>query len=223
MRPWIGFPLRGAIWYQGEANVHNVELHEILFASLVKSWRQIWGAGFPIYFTQLSSFQSPAWPHFRNSQRKLVDGIERTGMAITTDVGDSLDIHPKRKKQVGERLALWALAREYGSDVEYSGPLFRGATVQQKKVTISFKHADGLRSSDNKPIRSFELAGADKVFKPASATIQADMVVLRSEAVTTPQYVRYGWKPYSDGNLINAAKLPASTFLEELEPPSQNK
>lgn len=217
MKPWIGFPLKGAIWYQGEANVHNVELHETLFASLLKSWRQHWGSDFPVYFTQLSSFQSPAWPRFRDSQRKLMDMTTRTGMAVTTDLGDSLDIHPKRKKVVGERLALWALAKEYGYEHEYSGPLFHHAYVEKSKVLIDFTHANGLTSSDGKALRSFELAGVDRIFRPAMATTEENLIVLKSKTVTAPKYVRYGWKAYSDGNLINEAGLPASTFSAELQ------
>lgn len=216
MKPWIGFPLKGAIWYQGEANVHNVALHETLFKALIKSWRKYWGDDFPVYFTQLSSYHSPGWPAFRDSQRRLMEEILRTGMAVTSDVGDSLDIHPKRKKQVGERLARWALAKEYGINLEYSGPLFLAAKVQKSRVVITFTHGKGLATSDGKALRSFELAGKDKVFMPAAATVEVDKVTVQSDKVRDPWYVRYGWKPYSDGNLINGEDLPASTFAATL-------
>ena len=216
MQPWVGFPLKGAIWYQGEANVHNVALHENLLTSLVGSWRSYWGNDFSFYYTQLSSFQSPAWPHFRDSQRKLMEKIPATGMAVTTDLGDSLDIHPRKKKEVGERLALWALAKEYGHDVQYSGPLFLDASLQNRDVLIRFNHGDNLRTSDGQLPRSFELAGEDKVFREAKATFEGAGIRVHSEGVPEPKWVRYGWKPYSDGNLVNGADLPASTFSAAL-------
>ncbi len=218
MKPWIGFPIKGAIWYQGEANVHNVGLHTALFTALIKSWRKYWGADFPVFFAQLSSFQNPAWPAFRNSQRILMEQIPGTGMAVTSDVGDSTDIHPKRKKEVGERLALWALAKEYGYKEEYSGPLFRDATIQKENVIIRFSHNGNLKTSDGKSIRSFELAGYDKVFKPAVAHKNGSRILVHSDEVADPHYVRYGWQPFSEGNLTNGENLPASTFATELRP-----
>lgn len=216
MKPWIGFPVKGAIWYQGEANTHNAELHTIIFTALIKSWRKYWGDDFPVYFAQLSSFQNPAWPAFRNSQRLLMEHIPGTGMAVTSDVGEKDDIHPKRKKEVGERLALWALAKEYGSGKEYSGPLFRDANIQKENVVIRFSHGNKLKTSDGKPVRSFEVAGRDKVFKPATARLDGNKVLVRSDEVTDPRYVRYGWQPFSEGNLINGEDLPASTFVDQL-------
>ena len=217
MEPWTGFPIKGIIWYQGEANVHNAALHEEIFTSLVNCWRGYWGDELPVYYTQLSSFQSPAWSHFRDSQRRLMAKIPNTGMAVTTDVGDSLDIHPKRKKQVGERLALWALAKEYGYEGEYSGPLFERAYTEGGKVLVTFTHAAGLHASDGKFLRSFEVAGADKVFRPVKAAIENDHIVLDVTGNVTPKFVRFGWKPYSDANLVNDDNLPASTFYAALQ------
>ena len=216
MQPWVGFPLRGAIWYQGEANVHNVALHEQLLTTLVNSWRSYWGDDFAFFYTQLSSFQSPAWPHFRDSQRRLLETIPATGMAVTTDVGDSLDIHPRRKKEVGERLALLALAKEYGRKVPHSGPLFRDAFVEKSSVFINFNHSEKLQTSDGKMPGPFELAGEDKVFHAAAATIDGNGIRLRSKRVPDPKWVRYGWRPFSRGNLVNGANLPASTFAGEV-------
>lgn len=218
MKPWIGFPLKGAIWYQGEANTHNVELHTTLFADLIKSWRKYWGADFPIFFAQLSSFQNPSWPAFRDSQRMLMENSTDVGMAVTSDLGEINDIHPKRKKEVGERLALWALAKEYGYKKEYSGPLFRDAIIQKENVVVRFSHSGKLKTSDGKSIRSFELAGYDKVFKPAIASAQGSNVLVRSDEVADPYYVRYGWQPFSDGNLTNGEGLPTSTFAFKLKP-----
>lgn len=217
MKPWVGFPLKGAIWYQGEANTHNVELHERLFEKLAEGWRLHWGSDFPIYFAQLSSFQSLPWPRFRDSQRKLAHRIPRTGMAVTTDVGDSLDIHPRRKKEVGERLALLALAGEYAYRNESSGPLFSDATSSKGAVRVGFTHASGLRTSDGSAVRSFELAGEDKVFRKADARIEKHGVVVKSAEVSAPRYVRYGWQPYSRANLVNGTGLPASTFQSDIE------
>jgi sialate O-acetylesterase len=133
-------------------------------------------------------------------------------MAVTADLGDSLDIHPKRKREVGERLALWALSKEYGHNVEYSGPLFLEADVQNRDVLVRFIHGEKLQTSDGEMPRSFELAGEDKVFRAAKATIDGDRIRVRSKEVSEPKWVRYGWKPYSDGNLVNGEGLPASTF-----------
>lgn len=218
MKPWTAFPIKGIVWYQGEANVHNIALHEEIFTSMIDCWRGYWGQDLPVYFAQLSSFHSPAWGHFRDSQRRLMAKIPNTGMAITTDVGDSLDIHPKRKKQVGERLALWALAKEYGYEGEYSGPLFERAYTQGGRVVVTFTHAAGLHTVDGKSVRSFEVAGADKVFRPVKATIENDRIVLQTPGNFTPAFVRFGWRPYSDANLINSDNLPASTFSSGLQP-----
>lgn len=207
--------ISGVIWYQGESNEQNVELHEVIFPTLVESWRSAWNDDFPFYYVQLSSMAlgRETWGHFRDSQRRLMYEIPNSGMSVSSDLGDSTDVHPREKKQIGERLARWALNKTYGfSDITPSGPLFHDFFVEDETAYISFEFAEGLMSSDGKPLRSFEVAEFSGLFFPATAEIEENVIKVKSTRVKTPKYVRYGWSSYSDGNLINSEGLPASTF-----------
>lgn len=210
--PFTSYPIKGIIWYQGESNAHNAELHEVLFKTLVKSWRQKWGYDFPFYYTQLSSINRPSWPHFRDSQRRLLQHIDNAGMAVTSDVGDGTDVHPKQKKQVGERLAAWALAKTYHKRVPFSGPLFKDVQFSGNQTVCTFQFGEGLATSDHKAVRGFEVAGRDLIFRNAKAVIRQDQVIISSDEVAEPRYVRYGWQPFTTANLVNRAGFPASTF-----------
>ncbi|MCJ8165694.1 GDSL-type esterase/lipase family protein [Pontibacter sp. E15-1] len=210
--PLTGFPIKGVIWYQGESNTHNSELHETLFKTLVQSWREQWGYAFPFYYVQLSGINRPSWPYFRDSQRQLLQQIPNAGMAVSTDLGDSLDVHPRQKRQVGERLAGWALARTYGRQVPYSGPLFQRARIKGNRAVCSFAHSKGMRASDGQALRGFEVAGSDLVFSKAKAVVSGSKVRVWSGRVPEPKYVRYAWQPYTTANLVNKANLPAATF-----------
>lgn len=217
--PLQHYPLKGVIWYQGESNAHNLEAHEQLFPLLVNSWRQYWNnAQLPFYFVQLSSLDRPSWPAFRDSQRRLMESLPHTGMAVSSDWGDSLDVHPRIKRPVGERLARWALAHDYGFSLVPSGPLFDGVTAQGHQLKVSFRYGEGLRSADGKPLRSFEIAETDGLYYPARAQIEGNCVVLSAPQVKRPRYVRYAWQPYARrANLVNGALLPASTFRGEVK------
>ena len=209
------FPIKGVIWYQGESNAHNVELHENLFQLLIKSWRSYWNQPeLPFYFVQLSSLNRPSWPHFRDSQRRLAETIPFTGMAVSSDVGDSLDVHPKNKRSVGERLAKVALHDTYGKNIEYSGPVFDKAYMKSGKLYVEFTHAKGLGTSDGEPLRTIEIAGKDKIFRPVSAVIKNGKVII--EVTEKPKYIRYAWQPFTRANLVNQSGFPASTFCEEI-------
>lgn len=211
--PLERFPVRGVIWYQGESNAHNMEAHERLFRLLLQSWRQYWGNdSLPFFYAQLSSLNRPSWPWFRDSQRRLMTDLPACGMAVTSDVGDSLDVHPRQKRPVGRRLARWALNRVYGRALTPGGPLVRQAEARGRKVRLSFDYAEGLTTSDGQPLRTFEVAGPDGVFYPAQAVVRHDAVVVESPQVEEPCSVRYGWQPFTRANLVNAAGLPASTF-----------
>lgn len=210
--PLTAFPIKGVIWYQGESNAHNVELHETLFRTLVQDWRGKWGYPFPFFYTQLSSINRPSWPYFRDSQRRMLRQVENSGMAVTSDLGDSLDVHPRQKRQVGERLAAWALARTYNERLSYSGPLFEGATFSGGKAICAFQFAKSMQTSDGQNLRGFEVAGNDLIFREAKAEIRGRKVWVWSDKVPEPKYVRYGWQPYTTANLVNKAGLPASTF-----------
>jgi sialate O-acetylesterase len=137
--------------------------------------------------------------------------LPKTGMAVTIDVGDSKDIHPKNKQAVGHRLALWALATVYGEQVEYLGPTVVGHEVRDGAVVVRFDHADGLAARDGE-LRGFEVAGADKVWHTATARVDGPSLVVSSADVKKPVAVRYAWKDDTDANLVNAAGLPAAPF-----------
>ncbi|WP_291583717.1 GDSL-type esterase/lipase family protein [Bacteroides sp.] len=212
--PLDKFPVKGVIWYQGESNAPDYETHEKLFHLLVDSWRKNWeNPELPFYYVQLSSMDRPSWPWFRDSQRRLLKEIPYTGMAVSSDQGDSLDVHPKNKKPVGERLARQALNRTYGMKaVVPSGPLFRSAEFRKGAAYVSFDFADGMSSSDGKALQTFEVAETEGLFYPAKAEIVGDRIKVYSDQVKHPRYVRYGWQPFTRANLVNAQGLPASTF-----------
>ncbi len=162
IKPLGKYPLRGVVWYQGESNAHNFSAHEHLFRLLVRSWRGWWdNPQMPFHFVQLSSLSRPSWGWFRDSQRRLAEEIDNCGMAVSLDRGDSLDVHPKRKMDVGRRLARLALANDYGFGITPCGPLVKGVELRGKRVLVTFRHGEILKTSDGAPIRGFELAGED--------------------------------------------------------------
>lgn len=214
--PLQQYPIKGVIWYQGESNAHNKDAHAKLFSLLVDGWRQNWNnPDMPFYFVQLSSLNRPSWPWFRDSQLRLMKEISNTGMAVSSDCCDSLDVHPRHKQPVGERLARWALAKTYGQDITPSGPVFSSVTRQADALIVSFLYADGLQTSDGKAPSCFEIAEEDGLFQPATATIEGNTVRLTSPTIKHPRYVRYAWQPFTRANLVNADHLPASTFRGE--------
>lgn len=214
--PLQRYPIKGVIWYQGESNAHNKDAHAKLFSLLVNGWRQNWNnPDMPFYFVQLSSLNRPSWPWFRDSQLSLMKEISNTGMAVSSDHGDSLDVHPRCKQPIGERLARWALAKTYGQDITPSGPVFSSVTRQADALIVSFLYADGLQTSDGKAPSCFEIAEEDGLFQPATATIEGNTIRLTSPTIKHPRYVRYAWQPFTRANLVNADQLPASTFRGE--------
>lgn len=214
--PLQRYPIKGVIWYQGESNAHNKDAHAKLFSLLVNGWRQNWNnPDMPFYFVQLSSLNRPSWPWFRDSQLHLMKEISNTGMAVSSDHGDSLDVHPQCKQPIGERLARWALAKTYGQDITPSGPVFSSVTRQADALIVSFLYADSLQTSDGKAPSCFEIAEEDGLFHPATATIEGSKVRLTSPTIKHPRYVRYAWQPFTRANLVNADHLPASTFRGE--------
>lgn len=216
IRPLGKFPLRGVIWYQGESNAHNMEAHEKLFTLLTDSWRKSWAEELPFYYVQLSSINRPSWPWFRDSQRKLMQTIPNSGMAVSSDRGDSLDVHPRYKREVGERLAHWALNKIYGCRTLPSGPLYRSVTFKENAAFVTFDYGQGMQASGNAELKTFEIAQYDGLFVPAHAEVTSDGVIkVWSEKIKNPKWVRYGWQPFTHANLVNAEGLPASTFRTE--------
>lgn len=227
IEPLVPFAIRGAIWYQGESNAESyqrVQEHEKLLPLLVEQWRKHWGQGdFPFLYVQLPALGRPEWPYFRESQRRMLTQLPNLGMAVTIDSGHPSNVHPPLKKPVGERLAKWALGTTYGLNAHknYSGPLLDGADREGDTMLLRFHHfADRLISSDEKPLRHFEVAGDDGVFYPAVAKItNQDCLSVSSNRVPVPRYVRYAWVPYPEPavNFCNSDGLPASPFTTESE------
>lgn len=212
--PIASYPICGAIWYQGESNAHNVELHEEIFPTLVDSWRRTWeNPEMPFYFVQLSGINRPSWPHFRDSQRRMAGSIPFCDYAVSSDKGHPTDVHPKEKAPVGERLARLALNQTYGMEhVAQHGPTPVRAFSFRGKTVIEFSDANKLMTSDGAPLRGLEIAGKTAGFTAVDfekkATIKGNRIIIEGEA----HRIRYGWKPFTDANLVNEAGLPASTF-----------
>ncbi|MEX2212754.1 MAG: sialate O-acetylesterase [Phycisphaeraceae bacterium] len=218
----VPFAIRGAIWYQGESNRGQGMHYRDLMQALIGGWREVWNQeanrDFPFLFVQLAPYNygnSPAaLPEIWEAQTAVLKTVTNTGMAVTTDIGNVKDIHPRNKQAVGKRLALWALAKTYGNDkLVFSGPLFKEMKVEDGKAVISFDHiGGGLAVRDSKLLTHFEIAGEDKVFVPAKAEIVGDTVIVTSGTVAKPAAVRYGWSHTAEPNLANLEGLPASPF-----------
>lgn len=226
IHPLAPYAIRGMIWYQGEANINAAGVGYIeSMQQLLQAWRGLWKREFPCYFVQLAPFihstrpnsKAPAYalPGLWEAQTKVLSTVPRTGMVVTTDLADEpTNIHPRNKQDVGERLARWALAKDYGrTEVVYSGPLFRTAKADGNAMRIEFDFAaGGLASRDGGPLTYFTVAGADKKFVPAEATIDGNTVVVRSPQVPQPAAVRFAWDELARPNLMNGAGLPAGSF-----------
>ena len=217
IRPLMSYPIAGVIWYQGESNAHNIEVHADLFRLLTQSWRRQWGKPeLPFIFAQLSSIARPSWPEFRNSQRLLADELAMTAMAVTSDVGDSLDVHPRNKRPVGHRLARQALYNVYSrTDLTPAGPApLKAEHTAPGTITLTMANGNGMTAADGLPLRTFEIAATDGIYLPAQATITGPgTITLTNMDVINPRFARYGWQPFTRANLINSDSLPASTFV----------
>ena len=225
IHPLLPYAIRGALWYQGEANAAKGKAgateYTGLQADLIRGWRSVWNEGdFPFDFVQLPNWREGGkadgtnWAYFRDGQRAVLDAVPNTGMAVTIDVGESENIHPRNKQAVAHRLALIALKNTYGQSVADQGPVFRAMRPDGAGgVRVEFDHAgDGLVAKGGPP-RNFEIAGTDKIFHPADATVQGDAVIVSCAQVTAPVAVRYAWSNDPAGcNLYNHDDLPAAPF-----------
>ena len=221
VHPIVPYAMRGALWYQGESNLREGMLYHEKMKALINGWREVWGQGeFPFYFVQLAPFNyggrnaNPLFlPQIWEAQTATL-ALPNTGMAVTTDIGNLRDIHPRNKQDVGRRLALWALAKDYGrDDVTYSGPLYKSMLVEGNTIRLTFDHiGSGLTSRDEEPLTWFQIAGEDKEFVEANATIEGDTVIVSSDAIANPVAVRFGWHQSAEPNFINKEGLPASPF-----------
>jgi sialate O-acetylesterase len=214
--PLIPYAIRGALWYQGEANSgpDKAPYYSTQLSLLVKDWRTRWGYDFPMAWVQLPNYRAAgrAWPEIREQMLQTL-ALPKTGMAIAIDIGDEKDIHPKNKQEVGRRLSLWALGEVYGKKVPAtSGPLPAGHEVRGSEVVLSFKHTEGGLQAKGGALQGFVIACADKQWKPAQARIDGAKVIVSSAEVKQPVAVRYAWQDWPTCNLYNGAGLPASPF-----------
>ena len=217
--PITRFDIAGAIWYQGESNTRNADTYRETFTALINSWRSQWGYEFPFYFVQIAPFsygETRNGVRGRDEQRRTLK-LKNTGMAVICDVGDTTDIHPQNKQDVGLRLANLALKHHYQVlDQLADPPLFSGFTTSNNKVTVSFMNAAGLHAKSKRSVL-FELAGPDGIYYPARATIKGETVLLQSKEVKQPVQVRYAWGNTTAADLFNQANLPMSSFSSEFE------
>jgi sialate O-acetylesterase len=249
IHPILPYAIKGAIWYQGESNASRAFQYRSAFPLMITDWRKQWNQGnFPFYFCQLANFMAKkpepgdsGWAELREAQSMTL-GLPKTGQAVLIDIGESADIHPRNKKDVGERLALIALANDYGKSIPYSGPVYESVKAANGKAILTFKHADGglvakplpetsvvksqtsetaplLRNSPASPLEGFAICGEDKKWFWADAKIDGDTVVVSSDKVPVPVAVRYAWADNPTCNLFNGAGLPASPFRTDDFPP----
>jgi sialate O-acetylesterase len=230
----IPLSVRGAIWYQGESNAGDGLRYEFLKEALVKGWRSVFeNEELSFYWVQLANFQNPSvnpegggWGPVREGQRRALR-LPKTGMAVIIDIGEARDIHPKNKQDVGARLALWALAKDYGKKVTYSGPLYKSMKIEGDKIRIFFDHAEaglitakkeGLAPAQEteEAVTQFAIQEKNGSWYWATAKIEGDTVVVSANGVSKPQNVRFGYQSNPDDiNLYNFEGLPASPFTTE--------
>jgi sialate O-acetylesterase len=220
INPLIPFTFRGVIWYQGESNVGRAEQYKRLFPAMIRDWRDKWGRELPFYYVQLAPYlykaadQKEQSQKLRDAQRYALS-LARTGMVTTLDIGYLKTAHPPYKQVVGDRLARFALNNEYGRKQVISGPLYKNAKASGNNLIVGFTSVgSGLKSSPT-GLDNFEIAGDDKVFLPANATLLRKKVILNNPAILHPVYVRYAWSDSSIATLFNKEGLPAATFTSE--------
>ena len=242
IHPVVPYGIRGAVWYQGEANAGRAFQYQKSFPLMIRDWRAKWGRGdFPFYFCQLANFgakvpvpKDSAWAELREAQSMALQ-LPNTGQVVLIDIGEEANIHPHNKKDAGERLALVALADTYGKPVAFSGPVYQKMSVQGDQIRLQFSHVEGglvagpvpaeylkrsspwetaplQRNSPDSPLEGFAICGDDRQWVWANARIDGDTVVVRSDQVARPVAVRYAWADNPNTNLTNGSGLPASPF-----------
>lgn len=218
--PLVPAALRGVIWYQGESNAGRAAEYRSLLTDLIRCWRRDFGVGDFAFLTvqlanhmQAEDFQfESTWARLREAQLQTL-AEPATGLAVTIDIGEATDIHPKNKQDVGVRLAQWALGKTYGRPVCPSGPLYKAMTVEGTRIRLRFTYADGGLVAKGGTLKTFHVAGAERRFVSAEAVIEGDTIVVSSPEIANPVAVRYAWADNPEGcNLYNAAGLPASPF-----------
>jgi sialate O-acetylesterase len=226
LHPLINFAIKGAIWYQGEGNTSIAYEYRKLFPAMIRDWRSQWNQGdFPFLFVQLASYLPPAkepqeseWAELREAQVMAL-ALPNTGMAVTIDIGEADDIHPKNKADVGRRLALSARKVAYGEDVVYAGPMYQSMQKEGNKIRLTFTHTGGGLVAKGGNLRGFAIASKDGKFVWANARIEGSIVVVWHDKVKSPQAVRYAWGDNPQkANFYNLEGLPASPFRTDQWP-----
>ena len=220
IQPLIPYAIQGAIWYQGESNVGRAYQYRTLFPAMIQDWRTHWGQGdFPFLFVQLANFRKvkpepgdSAWAELQEAQLMTLK-LPNAGMAVTIDIGEANDIHPRNKQDVGKRLGLNALAIAYKQDVAHTGPVFKTVRIEGNEVVLRFTNiAKGLKTPNNEPVKGFAVAGQDRKFVWADAGIDGHTVIVSSDKIPSPIAVRYAWADNPVCNLVDSTGLPASPF-----------
>ncbi len=219
LHPLLGYPVKGATWYQGESNAGRAFEYRTLLPTMIQDWRNKWHAELPFMVVQLAPYlaiskepQDSSWAELREAQYLATKALPKVGLSVITDVGDEKDIHPKPKQPVGERLAVAALAIEYGQKVEPIGPVYKAMAVEGDKAVLTFDHTGGGLAAKGDKLTGFVVAGEDKKFHNADAEIKGDTVVVSSKDVPKPVAVRFGWANYPVVNLWGKSGLPAVPF-----------
>ncbi|MGB5498775.1 MAG: sialate O-acetylesterase [Maribacter sp.] len=218
IHPLSKFEIAGCIWYQGESNRQNPNSYYESFPLLIRSWRQLWEKDFPFYFAQIAPFKYGEMEAIeaaivRDAQLYTMLNVPKTGMAVTNDIGNLENIHPINKQEVGRRLALWALAKDYGvKNLAYSGPIYATMEIKNNKITLAFDHADNGLIKKGKHLTDFTIAGVDQVFYKAKTKIVNNAVIVSANNVKNPVAVRFGFTDTAQPNLFNSEGLPASAF-----------
>ena len=217
--PITSFNIAGVLWYQGESNTGNADYYENIFSTLISSWRQKWNTEFPFYYAQIAPYEygdNFSGVKVRDAQRKVLK-MPKTGMVMTSDIGDVEDIHPRNKKDVGLRFAKLALHEVYGKETAAYFPLFDRIEEKGNKLRVYFQHAEQLTLDKQNPNSQFEVAGDDGEFQAVGMKIKENFVELDVRKIENPTQVRYSWRNTASSNLFNEAGLPASSFLEGIQ------
>ncbi|MGV3762290.1 GDSL-type esterase/lipase family protein [Parapedobacter sp.] len=211
-----GMSISGVLWYQGESNAQNSELYPSLFAALVESWRRRWGDSLPFYYVQLSSIDRSSWPRFRNMQRQLQHAIPNVWMAVSSDLGDSLDVHPRHKLPIGKRLADLALSHTYHRDIPAATAEVSDIKWQNGELVLIFSNTDSLTTRGGKPLVGFEYVTKLGVAITIQGRISGNKVFLPLPQGVAIHAVRYAWQPFTRANLESAYGVPVSTFYKTI-------
>lgn len=217
--PLVPFELAGVLWYQGESNTDNADHYEQIFLALINSWRQKWHSELPFFYAQIAPYEygdNFAGVKVRDAQRRVLK-MPKTGMVMTSDIGNIKDIHPRNKEDVGLRFAKLALNDVYGRETAAHAPLISGITKHKNKLQLKFSNAEKLSLDRENPASQFEVADKNGIFQQVDFSIKKNFIELDVKGIEEPVEVRYSWRNTGTSNIFNEAGLPVSSFTEEIE------